>query len=156
MKKLLKIFIAFLLIAFVIMQFFQPKKNISKITENHILEKEYIPKNIESILKNACLDCHSNQTNYLWYHNISPVSWMVNKHVVAGKSELNLSDWGELDLFGKIAVLDDICTEVEHKRMPLKEYTLIHKEAKLSDEQIAELCAWTEKMGLKILASIEN
>ncbi len=153
MKRLIKIVLAILLMTFVIMQFFQPEKNISTDISNHIFEKEQIPGNIKSILKNACLDCHSNQTNYLWYHNISPVSWMVNKHVVDGKNELNLSDWGELDIFDKIAILGDICDEVERKKMPLKEYTLMHKEAKLSDKQIAELCAWTEKLGLELLAS---
>ena len=153
MHKLFKIVLVILLVIFVTMQFFQPEKNISEISENHIFEKEQILENIKSIFKNACLDCHSNQTNYLWYHNISPVSWMVNKHVVAGKNELNLSDWGELDIFDKIASLEDICKEVERNKMPIKEYTLMHKEAKLSDEQIVELCAWTEKLGLELLAS---
>ena len=156
MKKFIKIILIILLVIFVTMQFFQPEKNVSESSGNHIFEKEQIPENIKSIFKNACLDCHSNQTNYLWYHNISPVSWMVNKHVVAGKNELNLSDWGYLDIFDKIASLEDICKEVERNKMPLKEYTLMHKEAKLSDEQIAELCAWTEKLGLEILASVKN
>ena len=153
MKKLFKIVVIILFVVFVIIQFFQPDKNIGEVSANHIFEKEQVPEKIHTMLKNACLDCHSNQTNYLWYHNIAPVSWMVNKHVIAGKDELNLSDWGEQDIFDKIGVLEDICKEVERKKMPLKEYTAMHKEAKLSDEQIAELCAWTEKLGLELLAS---
>ncbi len=156
MKKVLKIVLISLLAIFIIIQFFQPEKNSGKISESHILKKEQIPGNIKSILKNACLDCHSNQTNYLWYHNIAPVSWMVNKHVIAGKSELNLSDWGELDIFGKIATLEDICKEVERNKMPLKEYVLLHKKANLTDEQVAELCVWTEKLGLELLGAMGN
>ncbi|MCF6356230.1 MAG: heme-binding domain-containing protein [Draconibacterium sp.] len=156
MKKILKIVLIFILATFITIQFFQPEKNSGEISENHILKKEQIPENIRSVLENSCLDCHSNQTKYLWYHNIAPVSWMVNKHVVAGKSELNFSDWGELDIFGKIATLEDICKEVERNEMPLKEYVLLHKKAKLTDDKIAELCEWTEKLGLEILVSIEK
>lgn len=156
MKRILKIVLIFLLAIFIIIQFFQPEKNNGGISESHIFKKQQIPGNIKSILKNSCLDCHSNQTKYLWYHSIAPVSWMVNKHVVAGKSELNLSDWGELDIFGKIATLEDICKEVERNKMPLKEYVLLHKEAKLTDKQIAELCEWTENLGLELLGAMEN
>ena len=156
MRKLIKVVVIFLFVVFVILQFFQPEKNISTDISNHIFEKEQIPENIKTMIKNACLDCHSNQTKYLWYHNISPVSLMVNKHVVDGKNELNLSDWGENDIYDKIGILEDICKEVERNKMPLKEYTLMHKDAKLSDEQIAELCVWTEKLGLELLASNKN
>ena len=156
MWKLFRIVVIVLFVAFITIQFFQPEKNISTDISNHIFEKEQVPENIKLIFKNACLDCHSNQTNYLWYHKISPVSWMVNKHVVAGKDELNLSDWGEQDIYDKIVILEDICQEVERKKMPIKSYTAMHKKAKLSDEQIAELCSWTERLGLELLASIEN
>ncbi|NOR75840.1 MAG: cytochrome C [Draconibacterium sp.] len=156
MNKFYKIVTIILLAAFVTIQFFQPEKNKKDVSENHIIKKEQIPENIKLILKNACLDCHSNQTNYLWYHNIAPVSWMVNKHVVAGKDELNLSDWAKLDIFDKISALEDICQEVKRKKMPLKEYTLMHREAKLTDKQVEEICKWTEKLGLELLASIQN
>ena len=156
MKKIFRILILIIFVGFVIIQFFQPEKNSGEISANHLFEKEQIPENIESILKVACLDCHSNKTNYLWYHNVAPISWMVNKHVIAGKEELNLSHWGELGVLYKITALEDICQEAERKIMPLKEYTLLHKEAKLTDEQIAELCDWTEKLGLELLAAIEK
>ena len=156
MQKLFRIVVIILLVAFITMQFFQPEKNIGEVSANHIFEKEQVPENIKSIIKNACLDCHSNQTNYLWYHKIAPVSWMVNKHVVKGKDELNLSDWGELDIYDKIVILEDICQEVERKKMPIKSYTAMHKKAKLSNEQVAALCAWTEKLGLEMLSSIEK
>lgn len=156
MKKLFKILLILVSVAFVTMQFFQPEKNLGEITTNHILKKEKIPENIKAVIQNACLDCHSNQTRYLWYHSISPVSWMVNRHVEEGKKEINFSDWGEIDLFGKIETLEEICQELERKKMPLKSYVVMHKEAKLSDEQVAELCEWTEKLGLELLGKVEN
>lgn len=156
MRKFIRIAVVILFVAFIIIQFFQPEKNLTNDFSTHIFEKEQVPDNIKTILKNACLDCHSNQTNYLWYHKITPVSWMVNKHVIEGKDELNLSDWGEMDIFDKIGTLEEICQEVERKKMPLESYSAMHKKAKLSDEQITALCEWTEKLGLELLAAIEN
>ena len=156
MRKSFRIVFIFGLVVFVVVQFFQPEKNIGEISENHILIKENIPDNIKNVLQNACLDCHSNQTKYLWYHQIAPVSWIVNKHIVDGKKELNLSEWGEMDIFDKIGILEEICQEVERKKMPINTYVKMHKEANLSEEQVAELCAWTEKLGLELLAKVEN
>jgi hypothetical protein len=156
MRKIFKIVFIVMLVAFVIMQFFQPEKNITNDTSGHMFEKEEVPENIKIILKNACVDCHSNQTNYLWYHKITPVSWMVNKHIIDGKDELNFSDWGKMDIFDKIETLEGICQEVERKKMPIKSYVTMHKKANLSDEQVAELCAWTEKLGLELLAAVDN
>lgn len=156
MRKLFLILLAALLVTFVVIQFFQPLKNNRKISSDHILQKENVPANINAILKNACLDCHSNQTKYLWYHKIAPVSWMINKHIVEGKDELNLSDWGKMDIYDKIGTLEEICQEVERKKMPLETYVKMHKKAKLSDEQKAELCIWTEKLSLELIVAVNN
>ncbi len=156
MRKFFRIITIVLVLAFISIQFFRPTKNAGGVTPDHLFEKEKIPADIKSIIKNSCLDCHSNQTNYLWYHNIAPVSWLVNDHIVEGKSELNLSDWGKLDIFDKIAALEDIRTEIEDKKMPIKAYTALHKSAKLTDGQIVLLQNWTEKLGLELLAGIEE
>lgn len=156
MQRLFKVAFIFITAVFIIIQFFQPEKNSTDNFSSHIFEKEQVPENIKDMLKSACFDCHSNQTTYLWYHKIAPVSWMVNKHVINGKDELNLSLWGEMDIYDKIGTLEEICQEVERKKMPLKSYTIMHKEAKLSEKQIAELCAWTEKLSLELLAAVEN
>lgn len=156
MQKLLRFIILLLLAIFVVIQFFQPKKNLGEITSNHIFEQEKIQEEIKTVLESACLDCHSNQTNYLWYHKISPVSLMVNKHVVKGKKELNFSEWGQMDVFDKIGALEEICEEVEDGKMPIKAYVKMHKKADLSKEQIAALCAWTEKLSEELLKPNEN
>ncbi len=156
MRKIIRIIVLVFIAAFLVIQFFQAEKNMETNASNHIFQKEQVPENIKSILQNACLDCHSNQTNYLWYHKIAPVSWMVNHHVDEGKRELNFSNWGEMDVFDKIGDLEKICREVEHKKMPIKSYTWMHKKSKLSEEQVAELCAWTEKLSYDLLEKIEK
>lgn len=153
MRKVLRLALIFIVLVFVLIQFFQPDKNKGEISKNHLYQQEQLPAPIENIFTNACLDCHSNNTRYLWYHNIAPVSWIVNKHILEGKKELNLSDWGDLDMFKKIKNLEKMCQEAEHKTMPIKGYTALHPEAKLSDEQIAALCKWSTKLSEEMLAN---
>jgi hypothetical protein len=153
MRLFIKIFAAILAIAFVVIQFFQPEKNIGEINEDHIFRQEQLPENLQQILSNACFDCHSNNTNYPWYNQVAPVSWMLSKHVINGKDELNFSEWGKLDAYDKIVALEDIRQEVEQKTMPLKGYVAMHKEAKLSEEQVAALLDWIDKRGAELVNS---
>jgi len=147
MRLVIKILVVIGVVTFIVIQFFQPEKNISEITQNHIFKQEQLPENVQQTLKNACMDCHSNNTDYPWYNKIAPVSWMLNKHVTEGKKELNFSEWGEMDAYDKIGALEDIRQEIEQKTMPLKEYAALHKEAKLTDEKRAALIAWIDKKG---------
>jgi hypothetical protein len=45
----------------------------------------------EALARQACMDCHSNETVWPWYAHIAPVSWLVYYDVMRGRSELNLS-----------------------------------------------------------------
>jgi len=152
MRKTVRLLGLFVLLGLVTLQFFQPEKNKADTTKDHIFEVEQVPASIQTLVNNACMDCHSNNTHYPWYNNIVPVSWMVNKHIIEGKNELNFSEWGTMDVFEKIAKLEEVCQEAERKTMPLKSYKIIHSKAKLSDEQIAELCNWTTKLSEELLA----
>jgi len=151
MRKIVRIFLLVILVAFIVAQFFRPEKNISEASEKYILTLHSVPEDVAGILKNSCFDCHSNNTTYHWYHNISPVSWMVADHIREGKKELNFSEWGDIDIFSQITRLEKICQESEHGKMPLKSYLLMHPKAKLSDEQIATLCDWTTKLSEELL-----
>lgn len=154
MQKVLWFVLAFLFAGFIVIQFIQPPKNTSKNFSDHFLEKESVPPSISKLLKQSCLDCHSYNTKYNWYHKVSPVSWLVNKHVEQGKEKMNLSDWGTIDVFDKIKILEEICRETERKTMPLKSYKLIHPDAKLSKKQITELCDFTTQLSEKLLSGI--
>ncbi len=153
MRKTIKILVIIGFVAFVVIQFFQPEKNLSDDVKNHIFTHEQLPENVKEILKTSCVDCHSNNTTYVWYHKIAPVSWLVNKDVVKGKKELNFSEWGEMDDYDKIGAIEDIRQEIEQKTMPIKPYIMMHPKAKLTDEKVAVLTAWIEKKGAELLKS---
>ncbi|WP_372932544.1 heme-binding domain-containing protein [Mariniphaga sediminis] len=156
MKKILRIVIILFITALVVIQFFQPEKNQGEMTGDHLFEVTDVPEDIKTLLKTSCLDCHSNQTKYRWYNHIAPASWLVNSHVVNGKEELNLSEWGNMDVLDKISALDKMCEEVEDGEMPLKSYKLMYPGARLSEEQKALLCEWTGKLSEELLTEMEE
>jgi cytochrome c553 len=156
MRKFIKITLVVGILAFGVIQFFQPEKNTSDDVKNLILTSEELPENVKEILKTSCFDCHSNNTNYLWYHKIAPVSWLVSKDVIKGKKELNFSEWGEMDDYDKIGAIEDIRQEIEQKTMPIKPYIMMHPDAKLSDEEVAALTAWIDKKAGELVKSSEK
>jgi hypothetical protein len=42
----------------------------------------------------ACFDYHSNETNWKWYTNIAPFSWLIQRDVDEGRERLNFLEWG--------------------------------------------------------------
>ena len=147
--KILGIGLGLLLI---LLQFFQPEQNNAPVDpECDMLEVISPPEQITGLIRDACYDCHSNQTRYPWYEKISPVSWYLHQHIKNGKEELNYSDYGSMDKADKIGVLADFCDVLDASTMPLQSYMLIHVNARLSQEERAALCNWTEAEALKVM-----
>jgi hypothetical protein len=145
MKKTSRTFLLVIIVAFVGIQFFQPPKNTSSVTESDIfVQLQDIPAEIKEVFTSSCYDCHSNNTNYPWYGRIAPVSWMLNKHIIAGKEELNFSEFGNLSTRKKIGALTDVCDVITDGSMPLESYLKLHKDAVLSQEQIDIICGWID------------
>lgn len=156
MKKILFYVVIPLLLIFVFIQFFNPTKNISEEEEAHLLINYSFDTELKEILTNACMDCHSNNTNYLWYHNIAPVSFIINNHIKEGKKELNLSEWEDLDALERIGILDEISDVVTDHTMPLKAYALMHKKAQLTSEEREKIVAWSKQYSEELLREISK
>ena len=50
------------------------------------------PPQVKEILKKACYDCHSNDTEWAWYTKIAPMSFLAIKDVDEGREHLNFSE----------------------------------------------------------------
>ncbi len=127
----------------VIIQFFRiDKTNPPVIQENDFLTITNPPEDISKMIKSACYDCHSNESKYPWYTNISPISWWVKDHINEGRRELNFSEWGTFKDKRKKHKLEEVYEEVEEGEMPLESYLIIHDEAKLTTDQKTALINW--------------
>lgn len=115
--------------------------------ENDLLANNTVPDSVALLLKQACYDCHSNQTFYPWYAYVAPVSWLVVRDVKEGRKHLNLSDWESLSKKDKAEHLSDINDEVSMGSMPLVIYPIMHPEARLTAKQRQLIVDWTDDFG---------
>lgn len=134
--RFLKIIALVLLVVFVGIQFIPTERNQSDV----VLKSDFLlvnnsPENIGSLLQVSCYDCHSNNTAYPWYNKIQPVAWFLENHIEEGKHELNFSEWDEYSNRRKNSKLKSIISQIKDDEMPLFSYTLVHREAVLSDEE---------------------
>jgi len=142
-KKLLLV----LLIILVVIQFIKPKKNIHPGPEPADISTLYpVPANVDSILVVACKDCHSNNTRYPWYNNIQPVAWFLANHVTDGKRSFNLNEFATFPVARQYDKIEEIKKQIDKGEMPLSSYTLIHKDAVLTDAHKNTIINWSESI----------
>ena len=145
MKLYIKILLA-LLIVFIAIQFIQPAHNISgQVLPTDITKTVNVPDKVLDIFKNACYDCHSNNSDYPWYAYVQPVGWLLYNHIRNGKQQLNFSEFGAYSQRRQQHKLKSIASQVNNDEMPLSSYTWIHKNAKLSKDDKALIIDWAIK-----------
>lgn len=137
-KNLLGLFIVFIAI-----QFIQPAHNNSgQALSTDITKTVNIPDKVLDIFKNACYDCHSNNTRYPWYVYIQPIGWMMSRHIKNGKNNLNFSDFGSYSKRRQANKFRAIETSIKEGSMPLPSYTIMHTDARLSMEDKKVIIDW--------------
>ncbi len=94
---------------------------------------------VAKLLRRACANCHSHETEWPWYSKISPASWIIVRDVRHGQAKLNFSEWS-----GTPNQLEEIYEAVEKNDMPPVDYRLMHPEARLSNDDREILKAWAE------------
>ena len=132
------------MIAFIVIQFFRPEKNVSAQTSSNDITLLYpIPGDVKTILNKACNDCHSNNTKYPWYSQIQPVAWWLDDHVKEGKKHLNFSEYASYRLRKQYHKMEEVQETVEENFMPLESYTWVHKDAVLTKEEKDKIITWS-------------
>ena len=145
MSRVKKILLA-ILIVLVVIQFIQPVRNKSgQVLATDMATMYKCPDTVQAVLKVACYDCHSNNTNYPWYTDVQPIGWLLANHVSNGKKELNFSEFSSYTLRRQRSKLKSIANQVKDGDMPLYSYTIMHKNARLIKEQKQLVIEWAEK-----------
>ncbi len=97
-----------------------------------------------AIARTSCYDCHSNETDWPAYSYVAPMSWLLRNDVEEGRDKLNFSEWGRDD-----NELDDAIEVIRDGEMPPKQYTLLHRDAKLTDEEATILAHALLQLGAR-------
>ena len=142
--KLLKSTLLVLIGALNVGQFIRPAKNIYSDQTHAIESKHAVPLDVQALLKNSCYDCHSNNTRYPWYAEVQPVGWLLDNHIQGGKRKLNFSEFTSYRVRRQDHELEEIGDMVSEGLMPLPSYLILHRDAKLSEEQKEKLIAWAD------------
>ena len=145
MMKIVKKAAIFLLVVLIGMQFYRPDKNVADSDYVQAFEAETSPNpEIKKMLKAACYDCHSAHTEYPWYNNVAPISYWIDGHIEEGKEHLDFSAWAGYSAKKKDHKLEEFIEYIENGKMPLREYTWTHEDARLSPDQRKALMDWAE------------
>jgi len=145
--KLLKRILLILLLAFVVIQFFRPKKNVSAQTSRNDIATLYaVPGDVKVILDKACNDCHSNNTRYPWYAKLQPIHWWLDKHVREGKGHINYDEYTNRPLRYQYHKMEEVIEMIEDGKMPLKTYTWTHKDARLAADEQSKIIGWANSI----------
>ncbi len=145
MKRVFKTVVLVLAIVFIAAQFYRPDRTTAPIVQAETLEAATaVPENVARVLKRGCNDCHTNQTNYPWYSNVTPVNWLLASHIDEGRRKMNFSIWNTYDVKRKARKLDQICDQITGGEMPHFQYLWMHADAKLSDDDKRLLCDWEQ------------
>jgi hypothetical protein len=141
MKKIFKFLsikriLVYLLFALIIIQVIPVDKSLpSADPKNDFITFNQTPAAEAQLLKNACYDCHSNHTKYPWYAKVAPISMWIQGHVNHARDELNFSLWNSYSDKRKDHKLEESIELIQEQEMPLKSYTLIHSEARLTQSE---------------------
>jgi hypothetical protein len=99
------------------------------------MEPDWDSPETKALATGACFDCHSNETEWPWYTNVAPVSWLVQRDVQEGRETLNFSEWdrpqGELE----------VAEAISEGSMPPWYYSILHSGARLSAQEEQQLIA---------------
>jgi hypothetical protein len=144
--RLLKKIIIVSGILFIALQFIRPGHNkSSQILTTDISMVVKIPDTVLTLLKNACYDCHSNNTDYPLYSNIQPMGWLMAYHIKQAKNQLNFSEFGSYSQRRQLSKLDGIANSIKDNIMPLTSYRMMHKNAQLSEDEKSLIINWAQQ-----------
>ena len=151
MKKWLKLSLITLVALVVAAQVVRPARTNPPVDpQKEITAHMQVDPAVMATLSRACNDCHSNRTEWPWYSNVAPVSWLVAHDVNDGREELNFSEWGASKEKEPGKLLGKICSEMTEGKMPMTTYTLIHPQAKLTREEVQNVCRWTNSIASNV------
>ncbi len=97
------------------------------------------------VLQRSCQNCHSERTAWPAYSHMAPISWLIEKDVQDGRSHWNMSKWDQYSIEDREHILSQIGPMVRNKQMPLPQYLLLHREARLSDADAELLYQWSRQ-----------
>src|SRR5438093_3752144 len=102
------------------------------------------PPPVQEFLREACYDCHSNQTRWPWYSALAPFSWLIQHDVMTGRRRLNFSEWRDYasDPETVAQKLREVAKTVTDGNMAPRYYEMLHPRRRLTNEERRRMALW--------------
>jgi hypothetical protein len=155
LKRKLKWFFVVAVAGFALLQLTNPPRTNPSVVSD-LMATNAPPPQIAAMLHAACYDCHSSETRWPWYSHVAPISWLIASDVKEGRKHLNLSDWPNDNPMRAAKRLANMSDEVGSDEMPLKKYTKIHADARLTESQRKELTDWLDAEAAQLKSMAEK
>ena len=145
--KVFKAIVFWFVIGISLIQFI-PVDHVNKPVKKsqNFVDVFHTPQKIKGLMKNACYDCHSNETVYPYYAFIAPFSWSIKNHVNEGREHLNFSEWTTFNADLKNDMLVNAVDEIQQRSMPMTAYVPYHPKANLTNAQRQILINYFEEI----------
>jgi hypothetical protein len=139
-KKIIRYILLALLVFLILAQFKRVDNENPPITEGQdFLVMNQTDPAMAQLIRGACYDCHSHETDHPWYTEVAPISWWIKGHIDHGRESLNFSTWGNYKAKKQKHKLEECASRTEATEMPLLTYIILHSEARISKEERADM-----------------
>jgi hypothetical protein len=110
--------------------------------QSPLLAGSGVPVGVRAVLRRACQDCHSANTNWPWYAHIPPVSIQIHRDVDNARAFLDFSKWNDYSESQRRGLASAINAALGAGLMPPPQYLWIHRGARLSESERKFVQAW--------------
>jgi cytochrome c len=114
------------------------------------MDHSSVPADVRAVLATKCADCHSVQTRLPAYDRVAlrfaPASWLIERDIVEGRSHMNLSLWDTWSPDQQQTFAAKIVEQTKERKMPLPQYRVIHRSARVTDADVAIFTRWAREM----------
>ncbi len=103
-----------------------------------------MPDPVRALLTQKCADCHSSQSSPPPYGHFAPVSWLLERDIVAARKEMNLSNWTSFTPEQQDVFKSKILQQARSGNMPPLQYSIIHWKTRITHADLQVLTAWAQ------------
>ncbi|HXB62628.1 MAG TPA: heme-binding domain-containing protein [Acidobacteriaceae bacterium] len=119
-------------------------------SQTPIAENAAVPVDVRTLLVTKCADCHSAETRLPLYDRVAirlaPASWLIERDIVQGRKAMNLDAWGSYSADKQQTFAAKMVKETKSHEMPLLQYRIIHRYARITDADLRLLSQWSESL----------
>jgi len=142
-RRLFRTILLLALLMLVAIQFLPVDRSVPEVDPaQDFISATQPPAQVASLIRDACYDCHSYESEYPWYAYVAPVGQWLQGHIKHARKQVNFSVWTSNTQKKSDHALEEIVEVLKEESMPLKSFTWMHPEARLTQEERQELVMW--------------